>query len=202
MSLTIGPAFTIPGYTTAAALDDDVEGEATVYDADAVVGHPAFWSHYLAGPLGADRESGAAFDVTAADYQEMSALLNDPEHWPVVSVRLDRDAWLRIVYRNVEDDEALDFVQARPGQPIRIFTLDEDAGSSTMTWAELLVVADLPDDRLTWGQRLVLLLPMLDPQDLPADAGEVLDRALEAIGAANRAAVVAALLDVLGWRNH
>ncbi|MEU5670383.1 hypothetical protein ABZ749_08420 [Micromonospora sp. NPDC047753] len=66
MSLTIGPAFTIPGYTTVAATASDSGCEATVYAADVVVGHPAFWSHYLAGPLGADREVDAAFEVTAA----------------------------------------------------------------------------------------------------------------------------------------
>ncbi|WP_433312162.1 hypothetical protein ACQP0U_26585 [Micromonospora sp. CA-269861] len=199
MSLTIGPAFTIPGYTTSAPPDDDSESEVTLYAADVVMGYPAFWSYYLAGPLGADRESGAAFAVTAADYQEMCAVLNDPERWPVVSVRLDRDAWLRIVHRNVEEDEALDFVEVRPGQPVKVFTLDQDAGSSTMTWAELLVAADLPDDRLTWGQRFILMLPMLDLQELPADAAEVIDRALEGIGAANRAAVVAVVLDSLNW---
>jgi hypothetical protein len=197
MPLTIGPAFTIPGYTTLAPPDYDSECEATVYAADVVVGYPAFWSHYLAGPLGADRESDAAFEVTAADYQEMSAVLNDPERWPVVSVRLDRNAWLRIVYSNFEDDEGLDFVEERPGQMVKVFTLDQDAGSSTMTWAELMVAADLPDERLTWAQRLILMLPMLDAQELPADAGEVIDRALEGIGAANRAAVVAVLLDSL-----
>ncbi|MEW2432043.1 hypothetical protein AB0877_28865 [Micromonospora sp. NPDC047644] len=202
MPLTIGPAFTIPGYTTLAGPDYDTECEAAVYAADVVSDHPAFWSHYLAGPLGADREADAAFEVTPAGHQEMWAVLNDPERWPVVSVRLDRNAWLRIVYRNVEDDATLDFVTVRPGQPVQVFTLDQDAGCSTMTWAELRVAADLPDDRLTWGQRFVLMLPMLEPQELPADAGEVIDRALGGIGAANRAAVVAVLLDSLDWRSR
>lgn len=195
MSLTVGPAFTIPGYTTTAPPDYDTESEATVYAADVVVDHPAFWSHYLAGPLGADRASDAAFEVTAVEFDAMYAVLNDPERWPVVSVRLDGDGWLRIVYRNFKEDEALDFVEQRPGRPTKVFELDD--GSCPMTWEELLVVANLPDERLTWAQRLILVLAMLEPQQLPADAGEVLDRALRGIGSANRAAVVAALLDSL-----
>jgi hypothetical protein len=53
-----------------------------------------------------------------------------------------------------------------------------------LTRSELLIAADLPDERLTWAQRLILMLPMLDPQELPGDAREVLDRALGGIGAA------------------
>ncbi|WP_089246623.1 hypothetical protein [Asanoa hainanensis] len=200
MSLTIGPAFTIPGYTTVDPPDYDSEREATVYAADPVLGHPAFWSHYLAGPLGADRESDAAFEVAAADYQELTAVLNDPDRWPAVSVRLDGDARLHIVYRNFDEDEGLDFVEERPGQPVTVFTPDQSAEPSTMTWAKLLVTADLPDERLTWAQRFILLLPMLYPQELPPDAGEVMDRALAGIGARNRAPVVAALLDSLDQR--
>ena len=200
MSLTVGPAFTISGYTTTAPPDYDTESDATVYAADAVVGHPAFWSHYLAGPLGADRESDDAFEVTTAEVDAMCAVLNDPERWPVVSVRLDGDAWLRIVYRNFEEDEGLDFVEERPGRPPKVFTLDD--GSSPMTWDELLIMADLPDERLSWAQRLILMLPMLEPQELPADAREVLDRALAGIGAANRPAVAAALLDSLDWHTR
>ena len=47
MSLTIGPAFTIPGYTTVAPPDYDIECEAIVYAADGAAGYPAFWLHYL-----------------------------------------------------------------------------------------------------------------------------------------------------------
>jgi hypothetical protein len=202
MSLTVGPAFTIPGYTTTVPPDYDTECDATVYAADVVVDHPAFWWHYLAGPLGADRDADSAFEVAAAEHDAMSAVLDDPERWPVVSVDLGGDAWLRIVYRNFEEDRGLDFVEVRPGQPVKVFTILQDQGSSTMTWADLLAAARVPDDRLTWAQRLILILPMLEPQELPDDAGEVMGRALEGIGAANRPAVVAALLDSLDWRTH
>ncbi|MET8355148.1 MULTISPECIES: hypothetical protein [unclassified Micromonospora] len=71
-----------------------------------------------------------------------------------------------------------------------------------MTWAELLAAAALPDERLTWAQRLILMLPMLGPQELSEDAEEVMHRALDGIGATNRLAVAAALLDALDWRTH
>jgi hypothetical protein len=51
MSLTVGPAFIIAGYTTLAPPDFDAECEAIVYAADGVVGYPAFWSSYRSGPL-------------------------------------------------------------------------------------------------------------------------------------------------------
>ncbi|MFI7303760.1 hypothetical protein ACIBM8_11165 [Micromonospora aurantiaca] len=71
-----------------------------------------------------------------------------------------------------------------------------------MTWAELLAAAALPDERLTWAQRLILMLPMLGPQELPEDAENVMHRALDGIGAANRSALVEVLLDALDWRTH
>ncbi|WP_344127918.1 hypothetical protein [Luedemannella flava] len=202
MSLIIGPAFTIPGYLTTAPPDYLTECEATVYAADGVMGHPAFWSCYLSGPINADPESEAAFEVSTAERDAMWAFLLDQDRWPAVSVRLDEDAWLRIVFRNLEGDGALNFVEERPGHPTKVFDPYRDAGCSTLTWADLIVLANLPDDRLTWAQRLILMLPMLEPQELPAEAGEVLDRALGEIGATNRPPVVATLLDLLGWRGH
>ena len=71
-----------------------------------------------------------------------------------------------------------------------------------MTWVELLAAAALPDERLTWAQRLILMLPMLGPQELSEDAKEDLRRALDGIGATNRLAVAGALLDALDWRTH
>ncbi|MEW2331701.1 hypothetical protein AB0880_28350 [Micromonospora chersina] len=203
MSLTIGPAFTIAGYTTLAAPDYDIECDATVYAADRVVGYPAFWLHYLSGPLGAHRESEVAFEVQATDFDAMCALLNDPERWPVVSVRLDGEVWLRIVYRNIEEDEGLDFVEERPGRPAKVVASIEGHGfTSAMTWAELLAAAALPDEHLTWAQRLILMLPMLGPQELPEDAEEVMHRTLDRIGATNRSALVGGLLDAMDWRIH
>src|SRR5687768_637228 len=88
MSLTVGPAFTIPGYTTTVPPDYDTECDAAVYEANVVVDHPAFWWHYLAGPLGADREADTAFPVAASELHAMRAVLDDRERWPVVSVCL------------------------------------------------------------------------------------------------------------------
>lgn len=202
MSLTIGPAFTIAGYTTTAPPDYDIECEAIVYAADGLVEHPAFWLHYLSGPVGAYPEAGAAFEISAAEYQAMCAVLDDPQRWPVVSVQLDREAWLRIVYRNFEDDEGVDFVEQQPDRPVKVFDLIHDRGESTMTWADLLAVAQLPDERLSWTQRFILMLPMLDAQELPTDAEEVMLAALEGIGATNRLALAAVVLERLDWRTH
>ncbi|MGC5309715.1 hypothetical protein [Micromonospora zamorensis] len=133
MSLSIGPAFTIPGYTTMAAPDYDIECDATAYAADGVVGHPAFWLHYL----------------------------------------------------------GLDFVEERPGRPARLVASVEGHGfTSAMTWAELLAAAALADERLTWAQRLIRMLPMLGPQELPEDASDVMHRTMDGIGATHRAALV------------
>lgn len=203
MSLIIGPAFTIPGYKAMAPPDYTTECDATAYAADGVVGYPAFWWHYLSGPLGAYPESEAAFEVQAADYHAMGAVLDDPERWPVISVRLHGEVWLRIVYRNVEDEAGIDFVEERPGRPAEVVTSVEGHGfTSAMTWVELLAAAALPDERLTWAQRLILMLPMLGPQELSEDAEEIMHRALDGIGATNRLAVAGALLDALDWRTH
>ncbi len=109
--------------------DYDVGCDAAVHAADGVVGYPAFWLHFLSGPLGAHRESEAAFGVPAADYDAMCAVLNDPKRWPAVSVRLDREVWLRIVYRNLEDEAGLDFVEDRPGRPAKIAPRSRATGS-------------------------------------------------------------------------
>jgi hypothetical protein len=203
MSLIIGPAFTIPGYTTMAPPDYDVECEAIVHAADGLVEYPAFWLHYLSGPLGVHREAEAAFEVQVADYRAMRTVLNDLERWPVVSVRLDGELWLRIVYRNVEEEQGLDFVEERPGQPAKVVTSVEGHGfTSATTWAELLAAAALPDERLAWAQRLILMLPMLGQQELPEDAEEVMHGALDGIGATNRAALATALLEAMDWRTH
>ncbi|WP_143194012.1 hypothetical protein [Micromonospora sp. CB01531] len=203
MPLTIGPAFTIPGYTTIASPDHDNEYDAPVHGADDAVRHPAFWFHYLSDPLGKVREAERAFQVARVEYDAMLAALCDPERWLVISVRLAEDRWLRIVYRNLEEEMGLDFVEQRPDRPVELVASVEGHGfSSAMTWAELLAAAALPDDRLTWAQRLMLMLPMLGPQELPDDAGAVVNKALEGIGAGNRTALTAALLDRLDWRTH
>ncbi|MBM0231832.1 hypothetical protein JNW91_08150 [Micromonospora sp. STR1_7] len=56
------------------------------------------------------------------------------------------------------------------------------------------------DGRLTWARRLMLMLPMLGPQELSDDAVAVVHRALDGIGATNRLAVAGRLLDRLNWR--
>ncbi|WP_166379734.1 hypothetical protein [Catellatospora methionotrophica] len=202
MALTVGPSFTVAGYLTTAPPDFDTECEATLYAADSLVGHAAFWRAYLTGPLGADRAADHALPVGAAERNEMDAVLDDPERWPAVPVRLAGDDRMWIVYRNFESDAGLDFVRVSPDRPVQVHDLAQDCGSSSMTWADLLALAEVPDERLSWAQRFVLLLPLLEPQELPDDAGAVIDRALDGIGAANRAAVVAELLDALDWQTH
>lgn len=200
MTLTIGPAFTIPGYTTVGPPDFDIEFDAPVHDAESLVGHPAFWWYYVSGPLGAARQSEGAFAVTAEEYAAMSAVLSDPEHWPAIPVRLDGNVRLWVVFRNFEEDEGLDFVQERPGRPAeRVASVEGHGFPSDLSWADLLAVAALPDDRLTRAQRLLLMLPMLGPQVLPDDAEAVLREALSGIGAENRASLAAALRDAVHW---
>jgi hypothetical protein len=80
-----------------------------------VLGNPAFWSCYLEGPLNLHPESAAAFEVSAAERDAMWALLLDGDRWPAVSVRLDEEAWLRIVFRNIEGDGRLEFVEETTG---------------------------------------------------------------------------------------
>lgn len=196
MSLKLGPAVTIPGYTTLAPPDFDSEHEATIYPADGVVAYPAFWRFYLSGPLAADREAEDAFGVSEEDGEAMRALLEDPEHWPVVSLRLNDDAWLRIVFRNFEDDEGIDFVRHPSAGPAQVVAAT-DGQLSTLTWAQLVSIAERPDNRLSRAQRLMLMLPMLDSQQLPESAGQTLRRALEDIGAANPSTLAKTLLDNL-----
>ncbi|MFG2055072.1 hypothetical protein ACGFI9_13665 [Micromonospora sp. NPDC048930] len=201
MSLMIGPAFTIPGYTTVGPPDFEIEYDAPVHDAGSLVGHPGFWWYYLSGPLGVERESEGAFPVPTEEYDALCALLSDPERWPAVAVRLDGDVRLWVVFRNFEEDEGLDFVEQRPGQPAeRVASVEGHGFPSGLSWAELLAVAALPDDRLTRAQRLLLMLPMLGPQPLPDDADAVLRDALAGVGAGNRSTIAAALVDTLDWR--
>ncbi|MFF5081626.1 hypothetical protein ACFY36_31645 [Actinoplanes sp. NPDC000266] len=196
MSPTAGPAFTIPGYTGPVP-----PGHAVVYAADGLVRRPAFWERYLSDPLNAYPEAGNAFEVTAEGRDAVSAVLDDPERWPVVSVRLGAEVWLRIVYRNCEDEPAIDFVRERPGGTAKVVASVQGHGfTSAMTWAELLSAAGRPDERLTWAQRLLLMLPMVGAQELPEDAEQTMDRALDGIGAANRAVLAPILTRRLDWR--
>ncbi|MBG0566478.1 hypothetical protein [Actinoplanes aureus] len=203
MSLTVGPAFTIPGYTVPIPPDYEVKRDAIVYAADALVRLPAFWVHYLSDPLSAYPAAEAAFEVSANDRNALWTVLNDLDRWPVVSVRLGAQEWLRIVYRKYEDERALDFVQERPGRAAEVVASVEGHGfTSAMTWAELLAAAALPDKRQTWAQRLLLMLPMLGAQELSEDAEEIMRRALSDIGAANRPALARPLVDRREWRKR
>ncbi|MEV0718799.1 hypothetical protein [Asanoa sp. NPDC050611] len=166
----------------------ELPDDARLVDGAALLEHPGFWAVYLAYMGGAVYDTSAAFGASDADRADLERALLDQARWPVLSVRLapmrNWWRWLRIVNRNVAGDGGVDVLVTSDlgGSAIRIGALGQYHGPA-LCWEELRALADLPDPTLTPAQRLLLALPFVGDDAVPADARTVVAEALRAVGA-------------------
>ncbi|MFF3563561.1 hypothetical protein ACFYXS_26265 [Streptomyces sp. NPDC002574] len=164
---------------------------------------PAFWLAHLRLTIGDPCEDAARYGVDESAYEQIVERLSDHEQpWPVLRMPFAGGHTAYVVYANFEDEGNVEFFVGHPGWG-RLGFLGQygvDQAGPGLSWAELTALAaaapeggeGLSDP----AQRLLLLLPMLGDADVPADAVDIVERALTRCGfSADVAGALAAALD-------
>lgn len=172
------------------------------------LGLPGFWpAHllWLAEGEDVDPEPGW-FGVDGADTEEAYGALTDPAAWPVLRLPLQRGHTILILYRNFPEDCGIDYYVTHPSwnRPRSLGSIEGHFAGPGLAWRELVHIAQNPGAGpgvTTPYARLLLLLPVLGDEALPPDAVEVVESALDAIGAPpqTRTVLAEALLDHPFW---
>ncbi|MFJ6050872.1 hypothetical protein [Streptomyces sp. NPDC092307] len=115
--------------------------------------------------------------------------LGDPERpWPVLRIRFDGGHTAYAVYANEEDENNVEFFVRHPqwGRLGHLGQCGADDARPGLSWPELRTLAtrtQYDGEGLTDpSERLLLLLPMLGDAALPAEARDVVARALAHCG--------------------
>jgi hypothetical protein len=172
----------------------EVPSGSRLADANHLLSGPGFWSEYL---LSTARVEGLFDDAGRGTMREA---LQDGENWPVLSVRLlptgGHHRWLRIVYRNFDDDAGIDYLIASDlgGTAIPIAAIEGHFRGPGLCWEELLALAGMPDPQLTRAQRFLLALPLLGDAAAPGDAPAVIAAVLQELDAVDHSENVAGQL--------
>jgi len=161
---------------------------------------PAFWAAYLARMWGMDDSDSRLVaewfetDRTAADAAW------DAHLWQVADIRvpLDGGHTLWVTSRELPTDWGTDYEITHPGwgRTTRLATIDryvalrlgtaEHSAGPGLSWRELTHIATTTDQSAPGVHdprtRLLLLLPALGDEDVPADAADLIGRALASVG--------------------
>ncbi|GGN36281.1 hypothetical protein FHR83_006342 [Actinoplanes campanulatus] len=143
---------TIPGYD-GGPLDDG----------GALLGAAAFWPAHLGPHLMDPMEDVAAlfgipFDEVEAAYRR----LTDHAAWPVFTFDTGRDARLAVVYRNLDEDEGVDYLLVPDGaDAITVATDEGGAFGRGLTWDEVAALAARQPEPIIGARLLLLLAPMI-----------------------------------------
>jgi len=166
------------------------EPSTRLADAGWLLSHPGFWPAYFATAMSWD-EAGIAAPEADQLYEDV---LSNEEEWPVISVRLAARHWMRIVYRNFSGDMGMDFlVDLESGGHAATVASRGDYVGPGMCWQELLTVAAMPDETLTYAQRFLLCLPVVGGP-YPQEAKTVVQEALQQVITPDWASPLADLL--------
>ncbi|MEU4085953.1 hypothetical protein [Streptomyces aureus] len=169
---------------------------------------PGFWpAHLLWLAEGEDVDPEPEwFGVDGADTEEAYGALTDPVAWPVLRLPLQFGHRILILYRNFPEDEGVDYYLTHPSweRPRSLGSIEGHFAGPGLAWRELVHIAQNPGTGpgvTTPHARLLLLLPVLGDEALPPDAVEVVESALDAIGAPSgtRTVLAEALLDHPFW---
>lgn len=98
--------------------------------------------------------------VTEEDAQAAADRLTDPTTWPVLDVPFAAGARVAIVYRNVEDDNGVDYAFSfdTDRSPVRLTSIADDFFGPGLSWAELREsIGPMTADS---ARRLLFLAPM------------------------------------------
>jgi hypothetical protein len=168
--------------------DDDplVPGEG-------LVGLAGFWAAYLMWLCERDEDDGdpAAewFGADAAETDAADEALTDEENWPAFRIPFGDGHTAVVVARNFPGDWGMEYFVTHPdwGRHGYLATIDGHQAGPGLSWRELTHIAGTPDPAAPGIQdphaRLLLLLPALGDQDLPADATDTIAAALVHVGA-------------------
>jgi hypothetical protein len=149
----------------------------------------SFWPvHLLQCTRGEPGELCSTFGVEEADLWQFYDRTSDEQQWPVFSISLPSRHVLHVVYRNIAGDAGYDYVLHRPDWAATVWlaTIDGHFRGPGLCWPELLAAARTGTGA---GQlaapeaRMLLLLPVMADDELPADAEARLAGALTACGA-------------------
>jgi hypothetical protein len=187
------------------------DDQGLAFDGSALLERPGFWAAYLGPILDADLDDELAelFAVPLGMIRGCYRRLTDTAGWPVLPIplTLDGGAAVAVVFRNVEDEETIDFLllpdggaadggaadggAAAGGAPIRIAVAEGPVDGPGVSWAELTAIADRQPDPVRRAQTTLLLAAMLG--DVDADTSRLAD-ALRTVGAHAGAETIAARL--------
>ncbi|MDT0481376.1 hypothetical protein [Streptomyces doebereineriae] len=170
--------------------------------------HAGFWSNHLLGlcwPASGDvRPAPEWFGDDSADTDATSEILLDAQAWPAFRIPLDACHSAVVVYRNLVGDYGIDYLLAHPdgtGAEAVANRFDGDWSGLGLVWRDLKRIVVSPDLTAAGvhdpSERLLILLPVLNDAELPADAPAVVEAALTALGAPRHSAAhtAARLLD-------
>ncbi|WP_327249468.1 hypothetical protein [Streptomyces sp. NBC_01320] len=164
---------------------------------EGLLSRPAFWAAYLMWMCETDDEDGEPaaewFGADEADVDAAYAELVDEGQWPVFRVPFGGGHSAVVVNRNFPEDEGTEYFVTHPEWGRRhgaLATLDGHQAGPGLSWRELVHIANsVPSDAHDPGihdpyARLLLLLPALGDEDLPADAVERVSQALVSVAGA------------------
>lgn len=155
-------------------------------DGSPMLTRPGFWAVHLLPVLEAelDEEYAELFGVGVRDMRGTYRRLTDDAAWPVFPVPLGDGQVVAAVYRNVVEEEDLDFLLV-PQDGSDCVALAVPG----LSWAQLCAAAERADDPAT---ALLLLAPALgDDAALEPSVVAALTGALNAVGVAGDAEEIA-----------
>ncbi|WP_063857235.1 MULTISPECIES: hypothetical protein [unclassified Kitasatospora] len=150
-----------------------------------------FWASHLLGMCAlspGERPEPEWFGDDGADTDALAEVLLDERVWPVFRVPFEAGHALLVVYRNFAGDYGVDYLLDHPdwGRAEAIASFDGDWSGLGLSWPEVTRLAGACDPAAAGVQapaaRLLLLLPVLCAEELPADATEVVRGALVTVG--------------------
>lgn len=153
-----------------------------------------FWISYLGSffhdigvqelLIGPDWDDAEAFDKA----------IYASEDWPVFTVTLASGPRIDIVYRTIPDDIAIDLVFHDPAatRPRTVASTQDGAGQ-VLSWDQA-AAADAANTGPCQARQLLLLLPLIDLEELPQNAIDLLADSLTQCTAVEQPHLVAELL--------
>jgi hypothetical protein len=182
-------AVILPGYLEGFVPAAD---PSALVDATASLVQPLVWSALLYA-VGGAREAVDALDVDPADVEELLTQLTNPDRWPAFTLELAGGRSVHLVSRNFEDDSGWDYLLTGSEftKPVALAMLEGHFRGPALSWPELIAVADQAATAVDRAQRILLLVPALGDDALPADAEQTVADAVAGVDACGRHAAVA-----------
>lgn len=161
--------------------DDEISG----YGGGPYSWHPEyldehlFWISYLGAFFS---ETGVQELLIGPDWEAAEGFgeaIFEAEDWPVFTVSLPSGRRVDVIYRTLPGDMAIDIVLHDPtATRPRTVASTEDCAGQVLSWAEAVSI-DEPNAGFGQDRQLLLLLPVIDLEELPQNAADVIADILE-----------------------